>query len=99
MISLLWSVLKRQVWSHGAGCIDVLGADHRSLGGGAKRRMVLQLQRGLLLISADSVRDDVAGGRHLQVLHCARRSLKLAHEGRLVVSGVIVRAILLELVR
>ena len=99
MIILLWSVLKRLAWSHGASCIDVLGADHRSLGRGAKRGMVLQLQRGLLLVSADRVRDDVAGGRHLQVLHSARRSLKLAHEGRLVVSGVIVRAILLELVR
>lgn len=99
MIILLWSVLERLAWSHGASCIDVLGADHRSLGRGAKRGMVLQLQRGLLLVSADRVRDDVAGGRHLQVLHCARRSLKLAHEGRLVVSGVIVRAILLELVR
>ena len=99
MIILLRSVLKRLVWPHGAGCIDALGADHRSLGRGAKRRMILQLQRGLLLISADCVRDDVAGGRHLQVLHCARRSLKLAHEGRLVVSGVIIRATLLELVR
>ena len=99
MIILLWSVLKRLVWSHGASCIDVLGADHWSLGRGAERRMILQLQRGLLLVSADRVRDDVAGGRHLQVLHCARRSLELAHEGRLVVSGVIVRAILLELVR